>query len=289
MPITTEPDLPGEPSLWSASVDALGRRGRRRPPLHTGSRCSVRPTPAATRLFVISAGNVDPSDFQADYRAACDNASIQDPAQAWNALTVGAYTELDRDSQRSQLRRLGCRLADRWRYLAAQPHVARSSAIATMADQARRLHGGRQRPRTTAAAISTRPTRLLSPAHDGYRRRPRAWVPQTRQAPQPLRPRGSLPSRRRPIPTTGPRRSAGCSSHAAEWTPTMLTRTRRRQLRRTDKLMLLRRYGWGVPAEQDVLTSARNAVTLVTQDEFVPFQGPDFGMRILSTAPAAVA
>jgi hypothetical protein len=33
---------------------------------------------------------------------------------------------------------------------------------------------------------------------------------------------------------------------------------------------MLRRYGWGVPTEHAVLTSSRNAVTLVAQDEFVP-------------------
>ena len=42
---------------------------------------------------------------------------------------------------------------------------------------------------------------------------------------------------------------------------------------------LLRRYGWGVPSEERVLTSAHNAVTLVTQDEFVPFEGPEYAAR----------
>ena len=40
---------------------------------------------------------------------------------------------------------------------------------------------------------------------------------------------------------------------------------------KTARLALLRRYGWGVPSEQAVLTSAQNAVTMLTQDEFVPF------------------
>jgi hypothetical protein len=42
---------------------------------------------------------------------------------------------------------------------------------------------------------------------------------------------------------------------------------------------MLRRYGWGVPWERAVLTSSANAVTLVTQDEFVPFDGPGHAAR----------
>ncbi|MDZ7677698.1 MAG: hypothetical protein U5K29_04005 [Acidimicrobiales bacterium] len=42
---------------------------------------------------------------------------------------------------------------------------------------------------------------------------------------------------------------------------------------------LLKRYGWGVPDEQSVLSSTTNAVTMVAQDEFVPFTGDDYRMR----------
>ncbi len=45
------------------------------------------------------------------------------------------------------------------------------------------------------------------------------------------------------------------------------------------RVLLLKRYGWGVPDEESVLTSARNAVTMVVQDQFVPFTGPDYSMR----------
>ena len=50
--------------------------------------------PAAARLIVVSAGNVSPQDYSAAYRDACDASVVEDPAHAWNALTVGAHTEL---------------------------------------------------------------------------------------------------------------------------------------------------------------------------------------------------
>lgn len=72
--VTAEP-TEGKPSSWSASIDNFAYE-------------------ESKRLFVISAGNNPEISSSLD---AWDNASlskIQDPAQAWNAITVGAYTEL---------------------------------------------------------------------------------------------------------------------------------------------------------------------------------------------------
>lgn len=44
------------------------------------------------RLFIISAGNVD-SEYWSNYPNGNKLFSVQNPAQSWNALTVGAYTE----------------------------------------------------------------------------------------------------------------------------------------------------------------------------------------------------
>ena len=91
MPVTCDPDRPGEPSLWSASVDALAAGtdiGR------TGNTIELLgpPDDAAKRLILVSAGNV--AGCMDDYVSMCDVSPIEDPAQAWNALTVGAYTGL---------------------------------------------------------------------------------------------------------------------------------------------------------------------------------------------------
>ena len=79
-------------------------------------------------------------------------------------------------------------------------------------------------------------------------------------------------------PSYWPETARGLLVHAAEWTPLM-----RRELdeasNRTSRLALLRRYGWGVPTEDAVLSSSRQAVTMVTQDAFVPFEGEDYSVR----------
>lgn len=84
MATTTSDDTPhdGAPTSWSSEIDQLaaGRSG----------------TVKAKRLFLISAGNTVQSMFgSADYLRVCDheNNEIESPAQAWNAISVGAYTE----------------------------------------------------------------------------------------------------------------------------------------------------------------------------------------------------
>ena len=47
-----------------------------------------------------------------------------------------------------------------------------------------------------------------------------------------------------------------------------------------ERARLLRRYGWGVPTEEAVLTSSHRAVTMVVQDEFHPFD-ETYAMREL--------
>ena len=46
------------------------------------------------RLVLVSAGNIKPEEVDHnDYKESCKANAIKSPAQAWNALTVGAYTE----------------------------------------------------------------------------------------------------------------------------------------------------------------------------------------------------
>jgi hypothetical protein len=65
----------GRPSSWSSELDQLcfdDGRGM---------------------LFAVAAGNIDALPCRADYPSRNDLEGIKDPGQAWNALTVGAFTE----------------------------------------------------------------------------------------------------------------------------------------------------------------------------------------------------
>jgi hypothetical protein len=67
----------GRPSSWSATLDNLAYEDD------------------AKRLFIVSAGNAEDFNNPLNYPTSLITDSIHDPAQAWNAVTVGAYTALD--------------------------------------------------------------------------------------------------------------------------------------------------------------------------------------------------
>ncbi|WP_158962119.1 S8 family peptidase [Myroides fluvii] len=66
----------GKPSTWSATIDSITSG------VEDGE----------SKLFVISAGNVRQEEDWKNYPESNLNLSVESPAQAWNAITVGAYT-----------------------------------------------------------------------------------------------------------------------------------------------------------------------------------------------------
>ncbi len=86
MASTTEDDTPhdGAPTSWSSEIDQLA--------------AGVSGIKKVQRLFLISAGNTKQNLFgNANYLAVSHHLAneIESPAQAWNAICVGAFTEKD--------------------------------------------------------------------------------------------------------------------------------------------------------------------------------------------------
>lgn len=69
-----------QPTTWSSAIDQAA----------SGRMIGDEDTPR--RLFFISAGNT-PNDIQIDRIGQARNSPIEDPAQSWNAITVGGYTD----------------------------------------------------------------------------------------------------------------------------------------------------------------------------------------------------
>ena len=67
----------GKPSSWSAVIDALSYGYKQ----------------FDKKLFVISVGNVRDSESYKDYPKSNFNSQVESPAQSWNAISVGAYTQ----------------------------------------------------------------------------------------------------------------------------------------------------------------------------------------------------
>jgi hypothetical protein len=77
MSITAPGSNTGAPSLWSASIDQVT----------SGAIDGKR------RLFLVSAGNL-PVELIANYPNDNYTEPVEDPSQSWNAITVGAFTDL---------------------------------------------------------------------------------------------------------------------------------------------------------------------------------------------------
>lgn len=69
----------GKPSAWSSTVDRLASD-------YDGNG-------EFPRLFVLCAGNTEDAQSWNTYPASLSTSGIRDPGQAWNALTVGAFTD----------------------------------------------------------------------------------------------------------------------------------------------------------------------------------------------------
>jgi hypothetical protein len=84
MAVTTDEDTPhdGAPTSWSTEIDQLA--------------AGVSGDNPNARLILVSAGNTDNFTFNTgNYLDICDSPDneIESPAQAWNAISIGAYTE----------------------------------------------------------------------------------------------------------------------------------------------------------------------------------------------------
>jgi hypothetical protein len=81
----------GNPSSWSATIDILSFGEMYWP---------------AEGLFVVSAGNLSDEE-RANYPLSNDDSCVNDPGQAFNALTVGAYSLKDAISMQHNLHEMG--------------------------------------------------------------------------------------------------------------------------------------------------------------------------------------
>lgn len=275
-----ENGVDGAPTLWSAALDALA----------TGTDVVAHedrielvgaPDPDASRLIVVSAGNIrdlTPQQIRTpegglDHLTVCDLSRIEEPAQAHNILAVGAFTELTGVPDHPDFAG--------FRPLAAQGQLSpfsRTSVALTGPPLVKPdivMEGGNLLvdpgetlldPHDVVSVTTTHkdPFRLISSAN--------ATSAATAQAAR------LAALAHAAYPGLSAEAVRALLVHEARWTPAMTgdglyKRTGAPRLTKTQLMrQVISRYGWGVPSEERVLSSAANAVTLVVQNELVPFR-----------------
>ncbi|MGH9090017.1 MAG: S8 family peptidase [Acidimicrobiales bacterium] len=257
----------GQPSAWSAAVDALaaGLDIETTPDgmvfLDPGDRVD-------TRLFVVSAGNIN--EFSDDYLTRCDLEPVQDPAQAWNGITVGAHTELINFDP-------GEPGYDGWSPLAPVGELSPYSRTSVACDPLWPV-----KPDIVMEGGNV----ARSPAGDDFdwpiafqrlttkRRHPDLRpLTVTRQTSAATAQAAHLAaSIMAELPNIWPETVRALIVHAAEWTAPMRAQLDAAQQRRP-RDALHRRYGMGVPDLTRATRSANDALTLVVEDIIHPFDG----------------
>jgi hypothetical protein len=218
----------------------------------------------APRLFVLSAGNVDPAHFQQDYLDRTDLEAIHDPAHAWNALTVGAYTEKASINDTSYAG---------WAPLAPAGDLSPWSTTSVTFQETWPLkpdvvfEGGNLAVNGEEIDF---PIPDLCPLSTHYKPAERAfalsWATSAATA-QVARMATAISAE---YPELWPESIRGLIVQSARWTKAMrryLDDARGKRAR----AKLVRRYGYGVPDLTRALRSANDALTLIAQASIHPF------------------
>ena len=269
MPISTDHAhgvIPGTPTSWSAAVDALAA-GREFDSVNGELKYIDEASVEAHRLFVLSAGNIDNLSAADNHLDRSDVEPIEDPGQAWNALTVGAYTEL------VDVAGAGPAFDD-WTAVAAPGELSPFSrtSVAFQRQWPNKpdlvLEGGNTAVSPGGDVDWPESLQLLTTSRDLPRRLVTTSNMTSAATAQAARLAAIIAAE---YPSLWPETIRALIVHAAEWTPAMRAQFVAAGDTRTARENLLRRYGFGVPDLGRAVRSATDDLTLVVQDAIHPF------------------
>lgn len=254
----------GQPTSWSAAVDALAA-GRALDASSQGLVYLDDGSDPLRRLFVVSAGNVDEDALQVAPLDRSDTDPVHDPAQAWNALTVGAFTEkaviqdpkwngwqpVAAAGDLSPWSTTGVVFADAW---PIKPDVVFEGG-----NVVKNAQGEVDFPCPDLCLLSTH----YQPAQKAF---VLSWATSAATA-QAARMAAMIAAEYR---TLWPEAVRALVVHSAEWTTQMQTHLRGASGKRA-RARLVRRYGFGVPRLDRALRSGDDALTLIAQESIRPF------------------
>lgn len=243
----------GRPSAWSATVDRLAAD-------YDGNG-------QFPRLFVLCAGNTEDPQSWSAYPASLSSMGIRDPGQAWNALTVGAFTEKYEITE-----------ADAQGYTPIAPFGGLSPYTRTSA--------------TWNSAWPLKPEVVFEGGNVGKDKLGPAGIPSLH-----LLTTNNLPVERlfattnatsaasalgarmagqlmAAYPDLRPETIRALIVHSADWTEAMRSTylPAAKQRTKVDYANLIRHCGWGAPSLEKALWSAGNSLTLVVEDVVLPYQ-----------------
>lgn len=252
---TTDSRDRGQPSAWSASLDALSS-GAEEEGEHR-------------RLIFVSAGNTDPNNRHL-YPDSNQTDGVHDPGQSWNALTVGAFTEKTEIDAGS--------FPD-WTPIAPEGDLSPSSCTSLIFGQSWPikpdivLEGGNMAINPgTELADYVDSLQLLTTNWQFATRAPLVITGDTSAATALAARMGATLLAAHP--EYWPETIRALLVHFSDWTQAQKDRFAPLNTRAA-KARLLRYCGFGRPDLERALWSARNSLTLIAQDSLQPYDTVD--------------
>lgn len=256
MAVTNEDKSEGQPSGWSAALDqeAAGfvLNGKRAP----------------RRLILVSTGNA-PNPIRACEIQRADDCPIFDPAQAWNVLTVGGYTDkikiqepnlngytpLVKAGDISPFTRTSMLWDTNKRNRPIKPDIVMEAGNRAIDRKKINVVD------TNSLSVATSGPNIGSRPIVSFRGTSAATAEASRLACRIMAENSDY----------WPETIRALMIHGAEWTQNM--RSKLNPQKKKDALGLLRHFGYGVPTFERAISSAKNHLALVAQSEIQPY-GP---------------
>lgn len=220
---------------------------------------------APYRLFVVSAGNIPP-EIDKSRLIANEDAPIEDPAQAWNALTVGGYTNKTEVDDVDY---------ENWNALADAGDISPFSRTSVTWPQGRSAFkpdvvfeaGNRAVNPADAKVLSLDSLALLTTSEGANSDPLKPFAATSAAAAQAARLAAMLKADHSDF---WPETIRALIVHSAEWTPKMLD-----ELNAAGGMVvrynILRKFGHGVPSFTRAKSSANNHLALIAQNEIIPY------------------
>jgi hypothetical protein len=227
------------------------------------------------RLFVIAAGNV-PDGLNEEAMEDWDSHEVEDPGQAWNALTVGGVTQKTQIAEQAH--------AD-WTCAAgvdelspySRVSAAWSRGVAPVKPELLLEAGNRAVDPTDQSHWSGLDSlSLLTTGHD-VTTMPltTSWATSAAAA----QAAGMAAHLLADDPTSWPETVRALLVHSAQWTPPMIAAFSAAGSK-SDRMMLARRWGYGRPSLERALRSRESSLALVAEATLQPFRRDGQSVRM---------
>ncbi|MHC2483461.1 S8 family peptidase [Rhizobium leguminosarum] len=255
MAVTNDNVSGARPSTWSAAIDQAA-----------AGTMNGDDDEAPKRLFVISAGNV-PAEIEYARISRQDDYPAEDPSQAWNAITVGGYTDLN------QISDVGY---EDWSCLAGPGELSPYSRTSVNWAHARAPikpevvleAGNRALSPARREVLSLDSLSLLTTSPTTGANAVTAFQATSAATAQAARMGAKLTAEH---PNYWPETIRALVIHSAEWTEPMLEQLNS-PAGKKDRYPLMRRFGYGVPDFDRASASAQDHLALVAQAAIQPFR-----------------